>query len=354
MSRSISERFRIGQKLAAVKQVVAQAMTDEFFINHPEWFDRYGERGRQFCTADTCFHIEFLAGAIDAGSPESFGSYSRWTARMLAARGITAHTLEENLTQLEKHLSQVLLPNELDIVSSFLTKGRDTCRELESPSNTQPPHEGGLDLTRSVFLAAILRGQRKSALTIVNEALRAGHSHVDIYVNVFTDALHRIGKLWEMNKITVAQEHMATSITQYAIAAIYPRLVPEVIDRGRMVVTGVSGELHQIGANLVADTMEAKGWNVQFLGSNVPHSSVIAAVEESSANVLCISTTIVANLPSVVELVEAARSKLRDRAPRIVLGGAAYLLAPQFGQELGAEEAVTDLRQALTTLCAEP
>ena len=273
---------------------------------------------------------------------------------MLAARGITAHTLEENLTQLEKHLSQVLLPNELDIVSSFLTKGRDTCRELESPSNTQPPHEGGLDLTRSVFLAAILRGQRKSALTIVNEALRAGHSHVDIYVNVFTDALHRIGKLWEMNKITVAQEHMATSITQYAIAAIYPRLVPEVIDRGRMVVTGVSGELHQIGANLVADTMEAKGWNVQFLGSNVPHSSVIAAVEESSANVLCISTTIVANLPSVVELVEAARSKLRDRAPRIVLGGAAYLLAPQFGQELGAEEAVTDLRQALTTLCAEP
>jgi methanogenic corrinoid protein MtbC1 len=119
-----------------------------------------------------------------------------------------------------------------------------------------------------------------------------------------------------------------------------------------MVVTGVSGELHQIGANLVADAMEAEGWAVRFLGSNLPHSSILAAIEESSANVLCISTTIVANLPSVVELVGAVRSKLGERAPKIVLGGAAYRLAMQFAREIGAAEAVTDLRQALAMLCA--
>jgi methanogenic corrinoid protein MtbC1 len=352
MSGSVSERIRIGQKLAASKQTVAQAMTAGFFRIHPDWLDRYGERGRQFCTADACFHIEFLVGAIEAGSPESFASYSRWTARMLAARGITAHNLEENLFQLEDQLSRVLLPNEIAIVSRFLTKGREASRELESPSNAEDPGESGLDLIRDVFLAAILGGQRKSALTIVEEALRDGYSHIDIYVNVFAKALHRVGELWEMNRISVAQEHMATSITQYAIAAIYPRLVPEVANRGSMVVTGVSGELHQIGANLVADTMEAKGWTVRFLGSNLPHSSVIATVEETSADVLCISTTIVANLPSVVELVESMRSKLRGRAPRIILGGSAYLFTPQFGEDLGEAQVVPDLKRALTMLCA--
>jgi methanogenic corrinoid protein MtbC1 len=161
--------------------------------------------------------------------------------------------------ELEDQLSRVLLPNEIEIVSRFLTKGQEASRELESPSNAEDPCESGLDLIRDVFLAAILGGQRKSALTIVEETLRNGYSHIDIYVNVYAKALHRIGELWEMNKISVTQEHMATSITQYAIAAIYPRLVPEVANRGSMVVTGVSGELHQIGANLVADTMEAKG-----------------------------------------------------------------------------------------------
>jgi methanogenic corrinoid protein MtbC1 len=118
-----------------------------------------------------------------------------------------------------------------------------------------------------------------------------------------------------------------------------------------MVVTGVSGELHQLGANLVADAMEASGWTVRFLGSNLPHSSVVATVEESSADVVCISTTIVANLPSAVDLVRGIRSKLSERVPRIVLGGSAYRLATRFANELGSLEAVADLRGALALLC---
>jgi methanogenic corrinoid protein MtbC1 len=351
MPDSVSERFRLAQKLASVKQNVAQAITDEFFLNRPEWAVRYGERGRQFCTADACFHVEFLAGAIEAGSPEAFGDYSRWTARMLGARGIAAHTLEENLAQLEKHLSPMLLPQEREAVLTFLTRGREACTEPEPASDAQPSGDR-LVLTRQIFLAAILSGQRQAALNIVEEALRAGHSHVDVYVNVFTESLHRVGELWELNKISVAQEHIATLITQYAIATIYPRLVPVAVHRGSMVVTGVAGELHQIGANLVADAMEANGWTVRFLGTNLPHSSVLAAVEDISADMLCISATIVANLPSVVELVRAVRSKLSERAPKIVLGGAAYRLATKFAGEVGAMGAVTDLRRALAMLCA--
>ncbi len=298
MSESVPERIRIAQKLVSVKQKVAQAMSDEFFLNHPEWAVRYGDRGRQFCTADACFHVDFLAGAVEAGSPEAFAGYSRWTARMLGARGIAAHTLEENLAQLEKHLSGALVPEDLDTISTFLARGREACKEPE-PVADHEPADGRLSLTRQVFLASILGGQRQAAINIIEEALRAGHSQVDIYVDVFAESLHRVGKLWESNHITVAQEHTATAITQYALAVIYPHLAPATVHRGSMVVTGVSGELHQVGANLVADAMEANGWTVRFLGTNLPHSAVIAAVEESSADVLSISTTIVANLPAV-------------------------------------------------------
>lgn len=346
---SVSERMRLAQKLVSVKQAVAQAITDEFFLDHPDWTARYGEHGRQFCTADACFHIDFLAGALEAGSPEAFGDYMRWTARMLGARGISAHTLDEILAHLERHLSPTLVAEERTAVSTFLARGREACAEPEPPAQAQPA-EAGLDLTRQIFLAAILGGQRLAALNVVEEALRAGNSHLDIYIDVFAESLHRVGQLWELNRVTVAQEHMATSITQYAIAAIYPRLVPEAVHRGIAVVTGVSGELHQIGANLVADSMESKGWKVRFLGSNLPHNSVVAAVEESSTDTLCISTTVVANLPSVVELIRSVRSKLTQRAPRIVLGGAAFRMARSFAREIDATE-MTNLRQALTVLC---
>ena len=348
---SVSDRFRLAQKLLFAKQEVAEAMTQEFFLRYPEWDVRYGERGRRHCTADACFHMEFLAGAIEAGSPEAFADYSRWTARMLGARGIAAHTLEENLAQLEKHLADVLLPEERDAVAAFLTQGRHACMEPQPAVDAQPPADS-LGLIRQVFLAAILGGQRQAALNIVTEALRTGHTHVDLYVNVFTRALRRVGELWELNKISVAQEHIATSITQYAIAVIYPQLAPSAIHRGSMVVTGVSGELHQIGANLVADAMEASGWTVRFLGTNLPPSSVVSVVEESSADMLCISTTIVANLPSVVELVQTVRNNLSERAPKILLGGGAYRLATGFAREIGAVGVFTELRPALAQLCA--
>lgn len=350
MIGSVSQRLQVSQKLASVKQRVAEAITNEFFFIHPEWALRYGERGRRFCTADVCFHVEFLAGAVEGGSPGAFGDYARWTARMLAARGIDAHTLEENLAQLERHLSVVLLPDECAAVQPFLARGREACAGPDQSTGGQLPDEP-LELTRQMFIAAALGGRRQAALNIVEEALRDGHTHLDIYVDVFSEALYRVGSLWEQNKISVAQEHIATSITQYAIAAIYPRLTPAKADRGRMVVTGVAGELHQIGANLVADAMEASGWEVHFLGTNLPHSSILATVEETAADVLCISTTIVANLPSVAELVRVIRAKLKERAPKIVLGGSAYRLVPDFSRELGANEAITDLRQGLLALC---
>jgi hypothetical protein len=129
----------VGEKLASVKLRAAQAISDGFFLDHPEWIVRYGDRGRQHCTADPCFHLEFLAGAIEVGSPEAFADYARLTARMLAARGIAAHALEENLRQLEKHLALLLLPEEQEAVLAFYREtGKLAGKPNPSPARGPP------------------------------------------------------------------------------------------------------------------------------------------------------------------------------------------------------------------------
>jgi hypothetical protein len=122
-------------------------------------------------------------------------------------------------------------------VVARLRPPRKACLE---PASDQPSGDQ-LSQVREAFLAAILGGHRAGALNIVEEALRAGHCHVDLYVDVFAESLRRIAALWEQNKISVAQEHTATSITQYAIAAIYPRLAPTGAHRGSMVVPALPG-----------------------------------------------------------------------------------------------------------------
>lgn len=89
---------------------------------------------------------------------------------------------------------------------------------------------------------------------------------------------------------------------------------------------------------------------MRFLGTNLPHAGILSTIEEMSANILCISTTLVANLPAAADLVRAVRDRLGEKSPRIVVGGAAYRMAPRFAQSIGAAEVIPDLRQALLTL----
>jgi methanogenic corrinoid protein MtbC1 len=140
---------------------------------------------------------------------------------------------------------------------------------------------------------------------------------------------------------------MATAITQSVLARVYPRIEPEHPVRGRAVIAGVQGEMHQVGAQMVADLLEADGWDVRFLGANAPHDGVVRSVEEHGAELFGVSCTMLFNVTRVDDLFEAARRSLGSRAPRLLAGGGAFRHSPGLGHELGADGVARDLRDAV-------
>ena len=179
----------------------------------------------------------------------------------------------------------------------------------------------------------------------MEEALRSGADAVDIYLELFQTALFEVGRLWETAQISVATEHMATAITQVLMARLYTRLPRRAASQGNAVITGVQGELHQIGANMVADILDAHGWNVLFLGTNAPHEGIIEAVESHGARLVGISATMLSNVPRVRQLLGG----IRERVPgvRIVVGGGAFRAVPALWRDLGADGFAPDLRATI-------
>jgi methanogenic corrinoid protein MtbC1 len=113
-----------------------------------------------------------------------------------------------------------------------------------------------------------------------------------------------------------------------------------------MVITGVEGEQHQVGPNMVADVLESAGWDVLFLGTNTPAAGVLQAVKEHGADVLGISATMLFNIPHVRRLIAEARAFSGPNL-RIILGGCAFRATPGLHQELGAVGVALDVRAAL-------
>ncbi len=196
------------------------------------------------------------------------------------------------------------------------------------------------------YLDAILAGNRKASLNIIMDAYQGGYQIPDIYTDIFQEALYEIGRQWESNCITVADEHLGTAITQFVMSNLYQHLQIPDQQIGKAVITGVQGELHQIGANMVADLLEADGWDVKFLGTNIPPEGVLESVRQHGASLFGISSTMYFNIPKVIHLVEAVRREFGSSV-QIMVGGGAFRGLERLPAELEGCLVARDLNAAL-------
>lgn len=200
---------------------------------------------------------------------------------------------------------------------------------------------------QQAYLGDLLAGRWKAAAEKVMTAFDQGCSIAEIYVDVFQESLYAIGALWESNRISVEQEHMGTAITQYVMSKLYEHMEVSERRRGRVVMTGVQGELHQVGAHMVADVLESDGWDVLFLGANVSPELVILGVRRHKAHILGISASLVANISKVCRLVAMVRGEFGDEAPAMLLGGRAFDAMQQLPTELEGCRLARDLHDAV-------
>jgi len=222
----------------------------------------------------------------------------------------------------------------------------------ENKARTAPPKTASAkdtDLAEALcreYLLEILAGKRKTALEMIMDAYRGGYPIPGIYMDIFQEALYEIGRLWESNRISVADEHLGTAITQYVMSNLYQHLEISDERRGKFVVTGVQGELHQVGANMVADVLDADGWDTVFLGTNVPEGEIIQTLSQHRANLFGISATMLFNIPKVIRLVEAVHGEYGNSV-HIMLGGSAFRTLEALPRELEGCTIALNLREAL-------
>ena len=165
-----------------------------------------------------------------------------------------------------------------------------------------------IDSIRKRYLAAQLGGDRREALRLLAEGRTAGASTEDLSLEVVQEAQREIGLLWQQNKITVADEHQATAISHLALAFLYETAEPKPRVGKKIVITCVEGEQHDLPARLAADHLDLAGFEVRFLGANVPMESLLRTLSAHHPDLLALSCTMTFHLPSLRRTVEAVRA----------------------------------------------
>lgn len=193
-----------------------------------------------------------------------------------------------------------------------------------------------LEELRDAYLAAQLAGDRRGALAlIVDEGVKKKIPVPSLARDVIQAAQREIGRMWEENRISVAEEHMATAISQVALAHLYQHAAPERPKNKKIVVACVEGELHDFPARLVADALDLEGYGVRFLGANVPIEGLLAILAKDTPQLLALSVTMSFNVGALRIAVQRVREKFPGLP--VAIGGHATLWSANIGRELAPD-----------------
>lgn len=338
---------QVSEMLRNLKSTLPAILLKKHFELNPDLKEKYGERQKKLYQEDTQYHLSYLTEAISASEPILFNEYLGWAKTFFASLPVTDEEIVENLELLKAELKNMLPSDAATITSSFINAGIHHYNNTPAVPDTFLLDSNKHKELALEYLENLIKGNKNSALQLIINAVKNGVSIKDLYLEVFQVTQKETGRLWQMSKISVAQEHFITAATQFIMSQLYPYLFNSSHKEKSIIVSCIAGELHELGVRMVADLFEMEGWNSYYFGANIPELSLIKAVEEYKPNVIAISATMTFNLGSVAELIEKVKNNTKLQDVKILVGGHPFTLAEKLWKNMGADGFAKDAVSAI-------
>lgn len=336
-------------RFRALRQEAIDAVTQRFYAGHAGIYERFGQAGRDACREDLGFHLEFLQPVLEFGLLRPMVDYLRWLASVLAVRDIPIEHLAQSLDWMAEFFQGRMDAADARIVAAALHAAREQFLELGPAPDASEATAPAAWPECEAFEAQLLAGNQRGAMQILDKALDAGRSLVQAEMHIVQPALYRIGQKWQANRVSVAQEHLSTAISRMAMTRGLLKSEPPPPNGRKVLLACVQGNDHAVGLQMVADAFELGGWDVQFLGANVPTASLVAQVGAWQPDLLGLSVSFVQQLRVVKDIVAGLVKAHGEARPRVMVGGLAINRFDSLAILVGADAWSADAASALET-----
>ena len=202
------------------------------------------------------------------------------------------------------------------------------------------------------FRAALVGDSEYDEVTGLTEQYIAEGGDAMKAIEVASEAMGEIGDLFSRFEIYLPDLMIAGEKMKRCMALLQPQIKggAGAGTGGKVVIGTVSGDLHDIGKNLVATMLAVGGFEVVDLGVNIPPLEFVKAGRDQRASILALSSLMTASLPYQKEVIELLKEMgLRDRLYVIVGGGP---VTPEFAAQIGADGWAANAAQA-PALCKQ-
>ncbi|HEY4744048.1 MAG TPA: homocysteine S-methyltransferase family protein [Desulfuromonadaceae bacterium] len=194
---------------------------------------------------------------------------------------------------------------------------------------------------------AVIDGDRDTIVPLVEEALAAGVTPMQVSNEGFLPGLEEVGRRFERNIFFLPQVMQSADTMQAGFARLKEEMKGEAFEsRGRILMATVEGDIHDIGKNIVCTLLENHGFQVFDIGKNVSAATIIAKARENAVDAVGLSalmTTTMSEMDNVIKKLRQAGIKTFT-----MVGGA--VVTQEYADRIGADLYARDAMEAVAKI----
>ncbi|MBK1731010.1 cobalamin B12-binding domain-containing protein [Thiococcus pfennigii] len=294
-------------------------------------------------------HAQFMDEVLTSGRYDLLAVTLPWLYHAYRARGVHYDYFPAELRLWQRAIAKTLPPEAaapINAVYDWMLEHHGQFVALAEQRAARPPDRPPVfaDLL-DVLTEALLGGDDARVLALCRGVKDGGASLPELLQHLIHPILQRVGELWEDGRISVADEHQATAIVNRVLGALYyEETFPDQV-RGRALVASSLNQLHEIGAWMVATCLELDGWDVDYLGANVPPDALLQKARRVQPDLIALSIAMAFSLRETRALIAALRAQLPG--VKILIGGQAFVRLPALVDDMGADAYQPDCAAAV-------
>lgn len=315
----------------------------------PVMKEKYTERQQQLYLQDIGYSLTFLKESLQFNQPSLYEEYIAWCRDFFPQIGVEFKEIKKSQEILADELLKYFGKEGGKSASDIILQSLNSTKTSIIPASEPFINENLFlsDLAEK-YLDYLVSGKRQQASELIMNEVKSGTSIRTIYEEVFQVSQYEVGRLWQTNKISVAQEHYCTAATQLIMSQLYPYLFSGKPKNKKLIATCVQGEMHEMGIRMVSDFFEMEDWDTQYLGANMPDKDIVDLIKMNKPDLVAISVTMTFNLGKFSDLIKKIRAiePFGNLIP-IIAGGYPFNTAPELVTKFGINATANSAREAL-------
>lgn len=199
------------------------------------------------------------------------------------------------------------------------------------PVDQKPPrglNHTNIDEAREAWIEACMDFNEIGSEAILTQAF-ALYPPIMVCVEVLQKGIAQIGSMWYRNEATVQQEHFATALAMRRLNSLVAA-APTPTRQGRIVVACPAHEDHVFAPLLLTLMLRYNGWEVVYLGANVPLTRLESMIQTVKPDLLIMTAQ---QMYTAANLMEVANFVMTQNT-RLAYGGRIFNYVPQLRKRI--------------------